>query len=104
MSNFLIRIFGEKKLGSIKQYNLKKVRKETVLKLYKNLVLPTFLYGAENWILTAYLKRRIDAAKMKLLRSLAGYILYDHMRNEYIRTELEINTYYKLLKIIIKMV
>ena len=34
-------------------------------------------------------RRRIEAAEMKLLRPLAGYTLYDHKTNEYIRRELK---------------
>jgi len=49
------------------------VRTETILKIYKTPVLPTFLYGSENWTLTALQRRRIEAAEMKLLRPLAGY-------------------------------
>jgi len=54
------------------------------------LVLPTSLYGPENWTLTALQRRRIEAAEMKLLRPLAGYTLYDHKANDYIRHELQI--------------
>ena len=46
-----------------------------------------FLYGSENWTLTALQRRRIEAAEMKLLRPLAGYTLYDHKTNDYIRRE-----------------
>ena len=53
-----------------------------------NEVLPKFLYGLENWTLTASQRRRIEAAEMKLLRPLAGYTLYDHKTNDYIRREL----------------
>jgi len=35
-------------------------------------------------------RQRIDAAGMKLLRPLAGYTLYDHKTNVYIRRELRI--------------
>jgi len=35
-------------------------------------------------------RRRIEAAEMKLLRPLAGYTLYDHKTNDYIRRELRI--------------
>jgi len=48
------------------------------------------LYGSENWTLTALKGRRIEAAEMKLLRPLAGYTLYDHKTNDYIRRELRI--------------
>ena len=60
------------------------------MKIYNTLVLPTFLYGLENWTLTALQRRRIEAAEMKLLRPLAGYTLYAHKTNEYIRRELQI--------------
>jgi hypothetical protein len=53
-------------------------------------VLPTFLYGSENWTLTASQRRRIEVAEMKLLRPLAGYTLYDHKTNDHICHELQI--------------
>jgi hypothetical protein len=51
--------------------------------------LPTFLYGSENWTLTALQRQRIEAAEMKLLRPLAGYTLLDHKTNGSIRRELQ---------------
>jgi len=66
------------------------VRTETIFKIYNTLVLPTFLYGSENWTLTALQRRTIEAAEMKLLRPLAGYTLYDHKTNDYIHSELRI--------------
>jgi len=60
------------------------------VKIYNTLVIPTFLYGSENWSLTALQRRRIEAAEMKLLRPLTGYTLYDHKTNDYIRRELQI--------------
>jgi len=65
------------------------VRTEIILKIYNTLVLPTFLYGSENLTLTALKRRRTEAAEMKLLRPLAGYTLYDHKTNDYIRRELQ---------------
>jgi len=35
-------------IGTIKKTIFKKVRTETILKIYNTLVLPTFLYGSEN--------------------------------------------------------
>ena len=46
--------------------------------------------GQKNWTLTALQRRRIETAEMKLLRPLAGYTLYDHKTNDYIRRELRI--------------
>ena len=66
------------------------MRTETILKIYNTLVLPTFLYGSENWTLTASQSRRTETAEMKLLRPLAGYTLYDHKTSDYIRHELQI--------------
>ena len=77
-------------IGTIKWNIFKKVRTETILKIYNTLVLPTFLYGSENFNLTALRRQRIEAAKMKLLRPLAGYTLYDHKTNDYVRRELRI--------------
>jgi hypothetical protein len=74
----------------IKRIIFRKVRMETILKIHNTLVLPTFLYGSENWTLTASQRRRIEAAEMKLLRPLAGYTLYDHETNDYICRELQI--------------
>jgi hypothetical protein len=35
-------------IGTIKRAIFRKVRTETILKIYNTLVLPTFLYGSEN--------------------------------------------------------
>ena len=49
----------------------KKMRTETILKIYNTLVLPIFLCGSENWTLTAF-------------------TLYGHKTNDYIRCKLRI--------------
>ena len=76
----------------IKRTIFKKVRIETVLKLYNTLILPAFLYDSEKWTLTASQKRRIEAAEMKLLRPLANYTLYNHKTNNFVRQELPITS------------
>jgi hypothetical protein len=76
-------------IGTIKKTIFKKARTETILKIYINLVLPTFLYGSENWTLTALQRRRIEAAEMKLLRPLAGYNLHNHKTKDSVRRELQ---------------
>ena len=62
-------------IGTIKGTNFGKVKMETILKIYNTLIVPTLLYGSENWSLTASERRRIEAAEMKLLRPLVGYTL-----------------------------
>ena len=74
-------------IGTIKRTIFGKVG--TILKIYNTLVLPTFLYGSENWTLTASQRRRIEAAEMKLSRPLAGYTLCDHKTNISARRELQ---------------
>ena len=59
------------------------------MKIYNIVVLPTFLYGSENWTLTALQRRRIEAAEMKLLRPLAGYTLCGHKTKDTLRPELQ---------------
>jgi hypothetical protein len=76
-------------IGAIKRTIFRKVRTETILKLYNTLVLLTFLYGLENWTLTASQRQRIEAAEMKLLRPLAGYALYDYKTNDSIHRKLQ---------------
>jgi hypothetical protein len=76
-------------IGTIKRTIFRKVRMETILKIYNTLVLPTFLYGSENWTLTALQRRRIEEAEMKLLRPLAGYTLHAHKTNNSVRRELQ---------------
>jgi len=45
-------------IGTIKRTIFKKVRTETVLKIYNTSVLPTFLYGSENWTLNSLTKTK----------------------------------------------
>ena len=56
--------------------------------IYNTLVFSIFLYGSENWTLTALQRWRIEAAEMN--EPLAGYIFYDHKTNDYINRELRI--------------
>jgi hypothetical protein len=54
------------------------------------MAIPTLLYGSECWTLTKRQKSRLEAAEMRFLRSMVGYLLIDHRRNEDIREELQI--------------
>ena len=76
-------------IGIVKRTVFRKMRTETILKIYNTLIVPTLLYGSENWTLTASQRRRIEAVEMKLLRPLAGYTLQDHKTNDFIRRELK---------------
>jgi len=76
-------------IGTINRTIFRKVRRETILKIYNTLVLPIFLYGSENWTLTALQRRRIEATEMKLLRPLAGYTFHGHKTKDSVRRELQ---------------
>jgi hypothetical protein len=43
------KLVGASRNQKVKRTIFRKVRKETILKLYNTLVLPTFLYGSDNW-------------------------------------------------------
>ena len=83
----ILQIF---KIGTIKRTIFRKVRTETILKIYSTLIVPTFYMGQKIGLLTASQRRRIEVAEMKLLRPLAGYTLHDHKTNGFIRCELKI--------------
>ena len=51
---------------------------------------PVLIYGSENWSLNRSEKRKIEAAEMRLLRSMAGYTLWDKKRSSDIREQLGI--------------
>ena len=47
-------------IGTIKRTTFKKVRTEIILKIYNTLVLPTFLYGSENWTLKPFKDEELE--------------------------------------------
>jgi hypothetical protein len=68
-----------------------KVQKQTSLKIYNTLALPTLLYGSETWTLREQDKSRITAAEIKFMRKTAKYTRQDHKRNQKIMKELKTN-------------
>lgn len=84
--------------GTIRRTLGKKVRKETLMKYYKVMAIPSLLYGCESWVLKKNEERRIEASEMKFLRYVAGYTLLDKKRNEDIRKELKIDSIIQLIK------
>jgi hypothetical protein len=47
----------------------KNTRKETQIKFYKAMALPTLTYGSEIWTITTKQEAKIETAEMKFLRS-----------------------------------
>jgi hypothetical protein len=58
--------------GTIKSTLAGKVSKETLLRFYKIMAIPTLLYGSECWTLTKRQKRRLEAEEMRFLTLVAG--------------------------------
>jgi hypothetical protein len=69
----------------------KENRTDTQMKFYKIVARTTLLYGSETWVTTKRDMTGLEAAEMRLLRSVKGYTRLDKMRKEVIRKELEIS-------------
>lgn len=64
-----------------------KTRKDTQIKFYKTIAVPTLLDGSETWT-TKTEESRIQALEMRFLRRVKGCTKLDRLRNRDIRTEL----------------
>ena len=53
--------------------------------LYKGVILPTALYGAEAWGMRSAERSKVNVLEMKCLRSLVGVSRMDKVRNEEVR-------------------
>ena len=59
------------------------------VKLMQTLILSTFLYACESWILTAQIERRIQALEMRCYRRLLNISCKDHVTNEEVRNRIQ---------------
>ena len=55
----------------------------------RSLVTSIFLYACESWTLTAELKRRIQAIKMRCYRKILRISYKDHVTNEEVRAKIQ---------------
>jgi hypothetical protein len=69
--------------GTIRKY-LKQTRTDTQIKFHKTVARPTLLYGSETWVTTKRGMTRLEAAEIRLLRSVKGYTRIDKIRSEVI--------------------
>ena len=53
--------------------------------VYRTVVRPTMLYGAETWATTKRQESRIEVNEMRMLRWMCGVTRTDKIRNEHIR-------------------
>ena len=54
-------------------------------RLYKGVIVPTALYGAEAWGLRNTERRKVNVLVMKCLRSFVGVLRMDKVRNKEVR-------------------
>ena len=57
-----------------------------VIRFYKVMAVPALMYDSENWSLNRSDKRKIEAAEMIFLRSMAGYSFWDKKEVAHKRT------------------
>src|SRR5678816_1231974 len=65
--------------------------------IFSRILTPTLLYGAETWTTTRKEESRIQAAEMRVLRTMIGKSRRDRIRNEVIREDIGVK------KMILKM-
>ena len=54
-------------------------------KVYKTVIRPAMLYGADTWATTKRQEKRIEVSEMRMLRWMSGVTRKDKIRNEHIR-------------------
>ena len=54
-------------------------------KVYRTVVRPELMYGAETWALTKAQGNKLDVAEMRMLRWMCGVTKQDKIRNERVR-------------------
>ena len=54
-------------------------------KVYKTVVRPALVYGAETWATTRGQEARLEVNEMRMLRCMCGVTRMDNIRNEHIR-------------------
>lgn len=84
--------------GTISRHLKHKTRKDTQLKFYKTIAVPTLTYGSEIWTTTRKQESRIQAQEMKFLRRVKGCTKRDRFRNTDIRHELNVNSINDVIK------
>ena len=54
-------------------------------KVYKTVVRPTMIYGAETWAVKKAQEKKLDVAEMRMLRWMSGVTKLDRIKNKIIR-------------------
>jgi len=73
-----------------------KVPKRLKVLIYKTVIRPVLLYGAETWPVTTL--RRVSVCEMRMLRYCLGITLEEHKTNESIMQEAKVMNVLELMK------
>jgi hypothetical protein len=83
--------------GTLGRTSKTKTRKTNQITFYKVMALPVQLYGSETWTIKTKDMSKIQATEMRYVNSVKGCTKLDHITNEDIRKELDIDsTQYKI--------
>lgn len=63
----------------------RKISGNTKGRLYRRVVRPALMYGAETWAVTKAQERKLEVAEMRMIRWMCGLTRRDRVRNERIR-------------------
>jgi hypothetical protein len=75
--------------GIIRRHFGGNMRPEIQVRMRKVLSKPATMYRSETWILRSQDCRRIETSQMRFLRAVAGVILRDRIRSEYVKKILQ---------------
>lgn len=78
--------------------NKKEISKNTKIKIYKTIYLPTLTYGCESWVLSDRQKSKLQATEMKFLRRVENITKLDRIKNEDIRDRLQVTPVLKSIE------
>ena len=68
----------------------KNINRNCKLIIYNTILKPIVLHGSECWSLTTRTESKIQAAEMRVLRTIKGVTRRDRIRNTAIRAELKV--------------
>jgi len=66
------------------------IPRKSKLIIYQSILKPILLYGAEVWSLTSKTESSLQAAEMRVLRTIVGVTRRDRIRNATIREKLRV--------------
>ena len=82
---------ASKVIGAMRSEVLERreLNKETKMKVFNAMVVPTLLYGCETWTVQKRQESRLQATEMRFLRRVEGLTKLDRVRNVDIRQRLQ---------------